>query len=475
MPRKKKDDEIVEVENTAEPEATAVEHDGDAIPDATAEFPAEPDGEADTSPETDPEPAPEPIPELKISDDTADEPPADNDKTPQSEPAADATESESLEESESVFAYKLDLSNAPEDGVEELDAPIVPELPDAEPEADAGEDVDADAETEADYEPLHALDALAEPEPVKSSAPQPQPVNRSAAPPRKKTIFDLKLNELDRGLSDEERDEWNAIYASFRAKSIMSGTVIGVDQNTFDVTNRETGKREKKTMYTLVIIGYRVKIIIPETELWMPGEERPSYTARAMAGAQLDFVIMEVDREGECAIASRRLALTERRRHFSRGDHREGEQLICRVTMVGAKRCSVECHGFDVHLTQRELSYTTIPDLREKYHTGQEMKCVLKVFDAKAGAFEISVKDTIPNPFDGAETRHPVGSRRQAVISGKYGGGVFCTLPDDTICLCLYSKQHADVDFRIGDGVILAIVKYDFVRQLIYGRILSKW
>jgi len=52
---------------------------------------------------------------------------------------------------------------------------------------------------------------------------------------------------------------------------------------------------------------------------------------------------------------------------------------------------------------------------------------------------------------------------------------VFCTMPDGTTCLCLYTAQHTDRDFRKGDTVILAVVKYDYERSLIYGRILSKW
>ena len=63
----------------------------------------------------------------------------------------------------------------------------------------------------------------------------------------------------------------------------------------------------------------------------------------------------------------------------------------------------------------------------------------------------------------------------QAVISGKYGGGVFCTLSDETVCLCHYSTLHSDLDFHVGDTVILAIKQFDYERSLIYGRILSKW
>ena len=48
------------------------------------------------------------------------------------------------------------------------------------------------------------------------------------------------------------------------------------------------------------------------------------------------------------------------------------------------------------------------------------------------------MKETESNPFEGAELRHPVGSRRYVVIAGKYGGGVFCNLPDGTEFFCLY-------------------------------------
>ena len=435
MPRKKKDDELIEGTEKTDIEVNETE-------DTAAESVAETTDHDGTAAEAEIDSASEPP-----IDDAPDEQPPESDDT-------EGNISYSLSaEQPAGDAAAPELFTEPEDS--------------AEPELNADGDSPQLAETAEGPEPL----------PSSSSKPAPLPASiaRKPAAPRKKNILNLNLNELDRDLSDKQRAEWNAIYASFRAKSVMSGTVVGVDENTFDVRNRETGVQEKKTMYTLVVIGYRVKIIIPEAELWMPGEERPSYTIRGMAGAKTDFVIMEIDREGECAIASRRLAITERRRHFMRGDHNVGEQLMCRVLIVGAKRCSVECNGFDIHLTQRDLSYTTIADLREKYSTGQELKCSLTSFDTKKGTIKISVKDAMPNPFDGADVRHPIRSRRQAVISGKYAGGVFCTLPDDTVCLCLYSTQHADGDFRVGDGVILAVSKHDFSRQLMYGKILSKW
>ena len=63
--------------------------------------------------------------------------------------------------------------------------------------------------------------------------------------------------------------------------------------------------------------------------------------------------------------------------------------------------------------------YAAIPDLRTEYQRGQELDCIVKEYDRRRGMLMVSVKETEPNPFDGAEMRHPEDSRRQAVIAGK--------------------------------------------------------
>ena len=293
----------------------------------------------------------------------------------------------------------------------------------------------------------------------------------------KPALLSLDLNELDRDLTEEEREEWNAIYASYRSKSLLTGRITGIDTHSFTVRNRETGQIERRRMQCAVIISYRAKVLVPETEVWIPGQERPPYVMRNMTGAEIDYTILDVDREGGVAIGSRRMAMLARRHFFdaAKNGHELGEKLTCRVLSVGPKRCLVECGGRDMSLSQRDLTYTATPDLRERYHPGQALDCILKEYDRQTGQMWVSVKEMTENPFFGAVKRHPIGSRRQAVISGKYAGGVFCTLPDETVCLCLYSTRHLDSDFHIGDTVILVIKQFDYDRSLIYGRILSKW
>ena len=361
------------------------------------------------------------------------------------------------------------------------------------PEHDGDQDMETDAfvlngEEALSSSPLENTDdgdtadtAAEEPEPTvppkartaRRAASAAKAVNRpkkefvSKPLENKPTLLSLDLNKLDQELSEEGRNEWNAIYASYRSKSILTGRIMGVDSHSFTVRNRETGQTERRRMLCAVIIDYRVKVLIPETEMWYPGQERPPYVLRNMSGAEIDYTILDVDREGGVAIASRRLALTAQRHFFDtiKGGRNIGDRLTCRVLAVGPKRCLVECGGRDMSLSQKDLTYTATPDLRTRYHPGQTLNCVLKEYDRREEQFWVSVKETVDNPFFGALRRHPIGSRRQAVISGKYGGGVFCTLSDETVCLCLYSTRHSDLDFHVGDTVILAIKQFDYHRN----------
>ena len=112
--------------------------------------------------------------------------------------------------------------------------------------------------------------------------------------PEKKSFYDLDFRALDQDLSPEQRQEWNTIYASFRSRSVMRGTIIGVDPHSMTVRSAQTGQVETKRMYCAVIVPFRARILIPETEMWAESEDRPAFVLRNMPGAQIDFVITHV-------------------------------------------------------------------------------------------------------------------------------------------------------------------------------------
>ena len=206
--------------------------------------------------------------------------------------------------------------------------------------------------------PVPSGDGEAAPPAVPEAAVVPRPrENRPAgghAP-----LMALDLRQLDRDLSREEREEWNEIYASYRSKSLITGKIIGVDEHAFHVREKQTGALERRRLYCAVVISYRVKVLIPETEFWAPGEERPSHVLRNMTGAEIDYIILDVDREGGVAVASRRMGAAARRHRFdtARGGHSIGDRLTCRVLSVGPSRvpAGVRRPGYDPGLPGYEL------------------------------------------------------------------------------------------------------------------------
>ena len=340
-----------------------------------------------------------------------------------------------------------------------------------QPYADVPEELPVESEQSADEKDWGFHEEHQEPEPLAEE------VKEVPTKSERQQFYELKFHELDRDLTVEERQEWNSIYASYRGRSAISGTIIGVDPLSIYVRNAESGNMEKQTMYCAIVVPYRVRIVIPASEMWTKGQERPDFVLKNMVGASIDFIIIKVDRENGFAIASRRLACRSQRYFFAHREnlHRIGARVSCQILAVGPRRCLVECYGHDIDMTQREMRYASIPDLRDEYHPGMKVDCIVKVFDPVRQQLEISVKETEVNPFLGAEERHPVGARRLAVISGKYGGGVFCNLPDGVVCMCNYSYQHEDADFMVGEHVMLLIQRYENSKRQIYGKIMSKW
>lgn len=287
---------------------------------------------------------------------------------------------------------------------------------------------------------------------------------------------ELDLTQMDKDLSEEQQKEWNAIYASYRGNSVLSGRVAGIDLNTITVTDKETGEKIRKSILCLVVINYRVKVLIPQQEIWFDeSTQRPDHVLRSMTGAVIDFVITGIDRENECCTASRRAAMMMRRRTFAKQKLAVGKKVTVNILAVGSAHLLATYAGFDMTLSQRDLSYGMLNDLRNKYRPGETYTAIFKGVNEEKNTLQISVKEAKPHPFDGVEIRHPLNSRRASVISGKYKGGVFCKLEDELDCLCIYSQYQCDEDFEIGDGVIVVVTKYDYEKRLVYGKIVSKW
>ena len=286
---------------------------------------------------------------------------------------------------------------------------------------------------------------------------------------------DLNLAEMDKNLTEPEKAEWQAIYASYRSGSVISGGVAGVDLHEFKIVPEGKKKAVPQTVRCLIVIKYRVKIIIPEKEVFLEELDSGYHILHSMCGANVNYVVTYIDRESGFAVASRKLALEKMQRATARRRLREGQMVDVDVVSVGRGVCTVNFGGFDVMLPQRDVSYSIVPDLRETIKPGEIRKAIIKEYNREDKTLKLSIKETTPHPFDGIETRHPISSTRIATIVGKYGGGVFCRLYDGiTDVLCSYDSMQYDGDFKIGNSVEVVINKYNTEKKLVYGKIIRK-
>ena len=165
---------------------------------------------------------------------------------------------------------------------EPLGEEILPETPASLEPAGGAEEMtvgEALPQEEADL-PAKALELSTE----AAVEPANVPAEVSAPPPKsdRQSFYDLDFHELDRDLTAEERQEWNSIYASYRGRSALTGTIIGVDPHSIKVRNKDSGQMERQKMYCAIVIPYRVRVVIPASEMWEAGHERPDFVLQNM-------------------------------------------------------------------------------------------------------------------------------------------------------------------------------------------------
>lgn len=98
-------------------------------------------------------------------------------------------------------------------------------------------------------EPEEVMQAATEAVDVQEQVPAAEEPTPQEAPSERRSFYQLDFNELDRDLSPEERQEWNSIYASYRSRSVLTGSIVGIDRHELNTRDRESGEAVIRQMY----------------------------------------------------------------------------------------------------------------------------------------------------------------------------------------------------------------------------------
>lgn len=256
-------------------------------------------------------------------------------------------------------------------------------------------------------------------------------------PPRGILTVDASAAQVQK----QEDLVWHELTNAQRTRKILCGNLSGIE--------RLDGG------WVVAVIYYKdYRILIPMEEMMInlegDGREnadrlnRQTRLANNMLGAELDFVIRDLDPESGSIAASRKEAMLRKRTQFylERADDEmpmitPGRIVEARVIAVAQKAVRLEVFGVECSLKARDMSWEWMRDANDRFAIGDVVNVLVKKVtgeNAEDLRVEVSAKEALPN----SNKVNLMQLRRQ----GKYVG----TITDvyrETYFLCLNCKVNA--------------------------------
>ena len=250
------------------------------------------------------------------------------------------------------------------------------------------------------------------------------------------------------------------LMRSKEEKRILTGKISGIEDEYYKLKNENI---------SCAIVWYEdIKILVPSTHLGI--EKINKSIIRGMLGAEIDFIVIEIDATSNIAIASRKDAM-ELRAELELPKLKVNDTVRVRILTVGQKHILVELYGKEVIIKADNFQHTYIVNCKDLYSPGEYLKVRLKQIDIENNIFELSSKDFIENPYKNI--------RKYITESGEYTGkvisfpkgnsGVIVQLDNTNItCLVRVSAKFNNYPHYL-DNVLIRISEIKADKKLVYG------
>lgn len=138
------------------------------------------------------------------------------------------------------------------------------------------------------------------------------------------------------------------------------------------------------------------KILIPVTHLGTTKQTKS--VLRGMLGAEIDFIIIELDIVSNIGIASRKDAMLLRS-EIELPKLKTNDNIRVRIMSVGIKHIIVEMYGKEVIIKAENLRHTYIVNCKDLYNSGEYLKVKIKKLDLENNIYELDAKCFLENPY----------------------------------------------------------------------------
>lgn len=188
------------------------------------------------------------------------------------------------------------------------------------------------------------------------------------------------------------------------------------------------------TVQTEIKGGFEVKLsgaqraFCPYSQISLRRVENPAET---FLGQQLNFLITRFEAGGRNIVVSAR-ALQEEERRQKREELREnlteGQTIEGVISSIQPFGLFVDIGGLDGLVPMSEIGWSRVDDLTTLYHQGQQVTTIIKGLDWDQDRISLSIKDTLPDPWEQASVTFTSASRHIGTVSRLAPFGAFITL-----------------------------------------------
>ncbi len=241
-------------------------------------------------------------------------------------------------------------------------------------------------------------------------------------------------------IRDAEDEAWHELVNAYRTRKILAASLSGIER-------LEGGWVVAVVYYK----GYRILIPMEEMMINLEGDgrensdplNRQTRLANNMLGAEIDFIIRDLDEKSGSVAASRKEAMLRKRQQFYFSQQDEAPMIVpgriveARVIAVAPKAVRLEVFGVECSLKARDMTWEWLSDANERFATGNVVSVVVKSVagsTADSLKIEVSAKEAKAN----VNKENLLRLRRQ----GKYVGRV-TDVYKGTYFICLNCRVNA--------------------------------
>lgn len=191
------------------------------------------------------------------------------------------------------------------------------------------------------------------------------------------------------------------------------------------------------------------EITVSDTRCFCPFSQidlRRADDTEAYIGQRLDFRIIEYKENGRNIILSRRVLLEEAREEQKQALQEtltEGMTVKGTITSIRDFGAFMDIGGMDGLIPISEIAWGKTDSVHDELAVGQEVEAVVLKIDWDLDRVSLSLKNTLPDPWDSQVANFPVGSSHTGTVARLMKFGAFVTLAPGIDGLIHISKLGA--------------------------------